>query len=148
MKYSLFTLDGALLMPSNKAKCLYLIPETWSFDLSELLEVLVIDGLPQVSKPLYVLAQKIQDEKQIDYLLELISIIKKRDVHRQINWDSTNQIIAKCRLFNQFLQGEEAKQIDEKYHSLLSGIPKRLSIRQAVQRLDELQIAFKKWIKQ
>lgn len=147
MRYELFKFDGSVLRPSDKAMKENKIPEYWDFYLAELTDVVDYEGLENVSKPVLRTARKINKEKQIDYLLELISIVKVYDDKKAINWKNTNQVVAKLQLYFEFLKSEQAKEIDKKYFGESHSILRIAPMNDSLDYLGEKNKAFELWVK-
>lgn len=147
MDYELFKVDGEVLRPSEKARAVYRIPEYWDFYIDKLTDVVDVEGLEGISKPIYEISQRLRREKQLDYLLELISIIKEKDNNNKVNWRNTNTIVAKARLYLQFLKSEIAKNIDRKYYDDVDSLLISTTMNKAMDCQREKNAAFEEWVK-
>lgn len=144
MEYEWINIKGEILSPSSKAKKDLKVPSHWDFYVDELHELTETKELKNVSKPVAYIAEKIYNKTQIEYLLELINEVKKRDEHNQIDWKNTNQIVAKKILYLDFEQTKIAKEIDKKHgYRKNEAVPMNKDMKRIVEKYS----AFEVWVK-
>lgn len=147
MAYEMLYIDGMVLRPSQKAIKEHRVHEYWDFYLSELTELTEVNGLKNISKPVAEIASKITREKQIGFLLELISVVKKHDTKSEVNWQNTNRIVAKSRLYFKFLKTDIAKKIDAKYFEDPNALFRVSSMNDKIKHNADINKAFEEWVK-
>jgi len=147
MNYEMLYIDGEVLRPSPKAIKQHRIHEYWDFYLSDLSKTIDVEDMQNVSKPIFEIVCKITREKQIDFLLELISMVKKYDVKKQVNWKNTNRVVVESRLYFEFLRTDIVKKIDAKYFEDPNSLLRVSSMNDTIKHNEEINKAFEKWVK-
>lgn len=147
MTYEMLKIEGMVLKPTQKAIKSHKVYEYWEFYLSELTELTEIRGLKNISKPVAEIASKITREKQVGFLLELISVVKKYDTKNEVNWQNTNRVVAKSRLYFEFLKTDKAKKIDAKYFEDPNALFRVSSMNDKIKHNADINTAFEVWVK-